>query len=101
MPTYAGLRLALPRPGEIGLGKTARVNSSGIFRKWRATDIANPTREWRWRRPCAADEDAAKLSPPVTGRNGWAKRRGCMIVLSAAETAKEITPSASSRWHPA
>src|SRR5258708_26808734 len=100
MPTYAGLRLALPTQREIGLGKTGRVNSSGIFRKWRATDIANPTREWRWRRPCAADEDAAKLSPPVTGRNGWAKRRGCMSVLSRAELDKEMIAKAFARWGP-
>src|SRR5262249_51400968 len=47
-------------------GKTARVNSSGISRKWPPADIANPTREWGWRRPRAADEDGSK---------GWAKRR--------------------------
>src|SRR5258708_39305433 len=69
IPTYPGLRLALPRPRAIGLGKTARVNSSGIFRTGRATDIANPTREWRWRRPFAAYADAASLSPPVTVRH--------------------------------
>src|SRR5262249_33162822 len=38
-------------------GRTARVNSSGISRKWPPADIANPTREWRWRRRRAADED--------------------------------------------
>src|ERR1700730_2894213 len=83
-----------------GLGKTARVNSSGIFRKWRATDIANPTREWRWRRPCAADEATASLTLPVTGRKRLGKRRECMSVLSRAELDKEMIAKAYARWAP-
>src|SRR5262249_28307319 len=93
------------RSRSTGLGKTARVNSSGISRKWRAADIANPTREWRSPRPGAANEHAAKLSLPVTqpqpgcgsgsgGQGGWGKRGECMSDLSHAELDKEMIAKA-------
>src|SRR5499427_1329869 len=88
------------RSRSTGLGKTARVNSSGISRKWRAADIANPTRE-------SDGGDRARLTRTQPsfrcrsrGESGWAKRRECMSDLSHAELDKEMIAKAYARWAP-
>src|SRR5262249_45888311 len=82
-------------------GKTARANSSGISRKWPTTDIANPTRDRRWRRRRKADEEEARFF--AAGRGAKADgRKGdtAMTDLSRAGLAKETTPRACARWAP-
>src|SRR5262249_9015164 len=82
-------------------GKTARVNSSGISRKWPPADIANPTREWRWRRRRAADEDEARFFAAGRGaKAGGRKGDTAMTDLSRAELDKERFAKALARGAP-
>src|SRR5262245_13818953 len=57
-------------------------------------------RDWRWRRPRAADEDAAKLSLPGAAKAAGQKGGTAMTDLWRAELDKETIAKAYARWAP-